>query len=168
MKRVLVIGCPGSGKSTFARALHHRTGLPLFYLDMLYWNPDRTTVDRDVFRQRLAAVLEQPAWIVDGNYASTMAWRMTHCDTVFFLDYPLEICLEGIRSRRGRARPDMPWTEAENEEDAAFVEFVRRYRMQQRPDVLALLEQHGDKAIHIFEDRKQAEDFLAQLSGKPD
>ena len=43
MKRVIIIGCPGSGKSTFARELHARTNLPLYYLDMLYWNADRTT-----------------------------------------------------------------------------------------------------------------------------
>ena len=48
MKRVMVIGCPGSGKSTFSRALHSKTGLPLFYLDMMYWNPDRTRVYIDV------------------------------------------------------------------------------------------------------------------------
>ena len=168
MKRVLVIGCPGSGKSTFARALHQRTELPLFYLDMMNWNPDRTTVERSVFRARLSAVLEQPKWIIDGNYASTMEWRMQHCDTVFFLDYPQEICLDGIRLRRGKARPDMPWTESETEEDAEFLAFVRNYRFQERPNVLALLNKSAGKEIHIFENRQQAEAFLTQLCARTD
>ena len=76
MKKVLVIGCPGSGKSTLSRALQKRTQLPLFYLDRMNWNPDRTTVEREVFRKRLQAVLQQEEWIIDGNYASTMELRL--------------------------------------------------------------------------------------------
>ena len=101
MKKIIIIGCPGSGKSTFARALHEKLGVPLYHLDMMYWNADKTTVEKDVFQARLAAVLEKEAWIVDGNYASTMEQRLAACDTVFFLDYPLEVCLDGVRERRG-------------------------------------------------------------------
>ena len=57
MKKVIVIGCPGSGKSTFSRALAEKMGLPLYHLDMLYWNPDRTTVEKSVFRARLTEIL---------------------------------------------------------------------------------------------------------------
>lgn len=60
-RRAMVIGCPGSGKSTFSRALHRITGLPLHHLDMLNWNQDGTTVPKDVFIQRLQDVLVQDA-----------------------------------------------------------------------------------------------------------
>ena len=126
MKRVIIIGCPGSGKSTFARELHACTNLPLYYLDMLYWNADRTTVPKAEFRRRLGEVLEKDSWIIDGNYGSTMEMRMAVCDTVFFLDYPTEVCLAGIEARRGKVRPDMPWVE--NEEDAEFLEFIRQFQ----------------------------------------
>ena len=66
MNRVLVIGCPGSGKSTFSRALAEKTGLPLIHLDQLYWNADRTTVEKQVFRRRLEDSLEGESWIIDG------------------------------------------------------------------------------------------------------
>lgn len=158
MKRVMVIGCPGSGKSTFARALHAKTGLPLYHLDMMYWNADKTTVEKSVFRQRLSEVLERDEWILDGNYGSTMAWRMSACDTVIFLDYPTDLCLDGIRERRGKPRSDMPWVETE--EDAEFIEFIKNYREQQRPKVLELLETYRDKRIMIFESREQADAFL--------
>lgn len=165
MKKVIVIGCPGSGKSTFARELHDRTGLPLFHLDMMYWNADRTTVDKTVFRERLGSVLAQDVWIIDGNYGSTMEWRMQACDTVFFLDYPLAVCLDGIRSRKGKARADMPWVEAENEEDPAFIEFIENYGAVSRPKVLELLKKYDHKNIFMFRNRGEAEEFLSRVSG---
>ena len=158
MKKIIVIGCPGSGKSTVSRALHNKTGIPLYHLDMMYWNADKNTVEKSVFRERLFAVLEKDEWIIDGNYGSTMELRMAACDTVIFLDYPLDICLEGIRERRGKPRSDMPWIETE--EDAEFIEFIKSYNEQQKPKVIELLEKYSDKNIVILESREQADAFL--------
>ena len=63
MKKIIVIGCPGSGKSTFSRTLHKMTGIPLFHLDMMYWNSDRTTVDKSVFLERLSNTIQKSEWI---------------------------------------------------------------------------------------------------------
>lgn len=161
MKRVIVIGCPGSGKSTFSRALHHKIGIPLYHLDRMYWNVDRTTVEKSVFLERLSAVLAKDEWILDGNYGSTMERRMAACDTVIFLDYPSSICLDGIKERRGKPRSDMPWTETE--EDAEFIEFIKSYNEQQRPRVLELLERYRDKQVMIFTSREQANALLNRL-----
>ena len=161
MKRVIVIGCPGSGKSTFARALRDKTGLPLHHLDMMYWNADKTTVPKEIFRAQLAALLTEDAWIIDGNYGSTMEARMAACDTVFFLDYPAEICLAGIRERQGKPRADMPWIETEDDEE--FLAFVRTYNEQSRPAVLTLLEKYRDKQIVIFRTRTEADEFLKRI-----
>lgn len=162
MNRVLVIGCPGSGKSTLARALHEKTGLPLYYLDMLYWNADRTTVEKAVFRARLQEVLSLDRWIIDGNYASTMEQRMAAADTVIFLDYGTEICLDGVRARRGKPRPDMPWVEYG--EDEEFLSFIRSYERESRPQVLELLERYREKSIFTFHSREEADAFLSSLS----
>ncbi len=158
MQRIVVIGCPGSGKSTLSRKLHSITGIPLYHLDMMYWNADKTTVEKHVFLERLSAVLEKDEWIIDGNYASTIEMRVAACDTVIFLDCPPDLCLDGIRERRGKPRSDMPWIEAE--EDAEFLEFVKSYNEKQRPTVLALLEKYSDKSIIILKSREQAADFL--------
>lgn len=159
MKKIIVIGCPGSGKSTFSRALQSKTDIPLFHLDMMYWNTDKTTIDKNIFRERLASVLQMDEWIIDGNYGSTMELRLQACDTVFFLDYPLNICLNGIRERRGKERPDMPWIESD-EEDTEFLEFIKNYNVQSRPIIMKLLKKYSDRKVIIFSNRNEADDFL--------
>ena len=161
MKKIIVIGCPGSGKSTFSRAMHEKTRIPLYCLDMMYWNADKTTVGRAVFRARLAEVLTRDSYIIDGNYRSTMEIRIANCDTVFFLDYDLETCLSGILSRRGKVREDMPWIETE--EDPEFMQTVKAYIPEQRPWVLELLEKYKDKNIVVFKSREEAEEYLQML-----
>lgn len=162
MKRIIVIGCPGSGKSTLSRELHNKTALPLYHLDMMYWNEDKTTVEKPVFLKRLSAVLEKDEWIIDGNYASTMEMRMEKCDTVIFLDFPLDTCLKGIAERRGKPRSDMPWTESE-ESDREFIEFVKNYNLQMRPQVIELVNKYSCKNILIFNNRNDVNSFLCQL-----
>ena len=158
LKKIIIIGCPGSGKSTVSRALHNKTGIPLYHLDMMYWNADKTTAEKSVFLERLSTVLEKDEWIIDGNYGSTMELRMAASDTVIFLDYPLDVCLGGIKERRGKPRSDMPWIETE--EDSEFIEFIKSYNEQQKPKVLELLEKYSDKNIIIFKSREQADLFL--------
>ena len=160
MQKVMVIGCPGSGKSTFSRALSQITGLPLTHLDMLYWNADKTTVERSVFLERLSEVLQKDAWIIDGNYSSTMELRMQECDTVFFLDYPADICLQGVKDRQGKPRPDMPWVETE--EDTEFLEYIQNFYKENRPQVLELLQKYSHKTIYVFQNRTEANIFLSK------
>ena len=162
MKKVIVIGCPGSGKSTFSCSLHSKIGIPLHHLDMMYWNADKTTVEKKVFLERLSDVLEKDEWIIDGNYGSTMEMRIAECDTVFFLDFALEVCLDGIRERRGKPRSDMPWVETE--EDAGFIEFIEKYNDEQRPKVLDMLEKYRKgREIFIFKSRDEADGFIREL-----
>ena len=164
MKKIMVIGCPGSGKSTFSKTLHKLTGIPLFHLDMIYWNFDRTTVDKEVFLKQLSKTIHMDQWIIYGNYGSTIELRLQACDTVVFLDYPLNICLDGIKRRIGKPRTDMPWIE--NEEDTEFIEFIKNYNFQNRPKVMELLDKYSHKDIYIFKTRKEADEFLKKLNDK--
>ncbi len=163
MQKIIVIGCPGSGKSYFSKELHKATALPLFHLDMMFWNADKTTVDKETFLKRLYGVLDKPQWIIDGNYGSTMEMRLRVCDTVFFLDYPLEVCLKGIEERQGKPRSDIPWIETETDEE--FLEFIQNYNTESRPKVISLLEKYPHKTIHVFKTRNEATAYLEGLKG---
>ena len=161
-KRVAVIGCPGGGKSTFSRRLRDLTGLPLYHLDALYWRPDRTTLPGEEFYPLQRGIIEKGSWIIDGNYQSTMEWRISACDLVVFLDFSTEVCLEGVRTRRGQVRSDMPWVE--DREDQEFLAFIKAFQAESRPNILALLEKHPDKTVMIFRTREEADEYLAGIS----
>ena len=164
MKRILVIGCPGAGKSTFARALRDRTGLPLWYLDQIWHRPDRTTVSRAEFDAQLTGLLRGDAWIIDGNYLRTLPRRLERCDAVLFLDYPRRLCLFRALRRilrwRGRTRPDMAEGCPERL-DPAFIRWIWDFHRTQRPRVLELLDGWKGEA-HIFRSPAQCAAFLAQ------
>ena len=163
MKKVVIIGCPGSGKSTFARALAAKTNLPLHHLDNMYWNADRTHVEKPVFLQRLKEAMDTEAWIIDGNYNSTMEMRISAADTVFFLDYPVEVCLEGVEKRKGTVRTDLPWVETKDDRDDEFINFVTAFRTDSRPRILELLGRFGDKTIITFTSRAEADGYLNNI-----
>ena len=117
MEKIMVIGSPGAGKSTFSRKLRDVTGLPLYYLDTIWHKPDRTNISREEFDEKLMDIVKEDRWIIDGNYQRTLKKRLERCDTVFFLDYPLEVCLEGAAGRIGKKREDLPWLETELDEE---------------------------------------------------
>lgn len=159
MEKVIIIGCPGAGKSTFARKLKEKTGLPLFYLDMIWHKPDGTNISRDEFDGKIKEIMKKKQWILDGNYIRTLEMRLKECDTVFLLDYPLELCLEGASSRIGKERPDMPWIESEL--DLEFRQFIVDFPRESLPKIYELLKKYEkEKELHIFRKREDAEEYL--------
>lgn len=161
MKKVIIIGCPGAGKSTFARKLAAKTGLPLHYLDMIWHKPDRTTVSREEFDTRLEEILANDEWIIDGNYQRTMLRRLDECDTVFFFDIPLDICLSGAIERLGQVREDMPWQDEELDED--FRQWILNFPNYQLPVIEFLLGTCYSGNIVRFSSREEADDYIAQM-----
>jgi len=112
MRRVLIIGPCGSGKSTLARELAPRLGLPLVHMDQLGWQPGWVETEKSELLARLDAAVAGGAWLIEGNYGSTLAPRLERADTVLYLDFPIRLCLwrliRRIVTHRGRSRPDMP------------------------------------------------------------
>lgn len=162
MNRIIVIGSPGSGKSTFSRRLAEQTGLPLHHLDMIKHRPDRTTISSEGFDKRLKAVLETESWIIDGNYQRTIEIRLQYCDTVFLFDLPIEVCIEGVMARVGKKRPDMPWVEEELDDE--FRQWIEGFPTQKLPHIYKLLDNYRDGEIVIFKSREEADTYLAELS----
>ena len=162
MKRVIIIGCPGSGKSTFSLKLSKLLDIPIYHLDNIYWKADKTTITRDEFDQRLDEILAKDIWIIDGNYLRTMETRIKEADTVYFLDIDTKTCLDSINERIGKKRVDMPWIE--DELDQELVDQVKAFDKVERPKIIALLTKYDDKYIHIFRDRDEVNAYLENFS----
>ncbi len=162
MKRAVVIGCSGSGKSVFSRKLRDVTGLTLYYLDMIWHKPDGTNILREEFDEKLRSIISRDSWIIDGNYQRTLETRIKACDTVFLFDLPTEICIEGALSRIGKRREDMPWFE--NELDPEFRQWIESFRTNQLPEIYKLLEKYkNSRQIVVFRTREQADKFIEKL-----
>lgn len=162
MKKVVVVGCPGSGKSTFARKLQEKTGLPLYYLDMIWHKPDKTTLTKEEFDEKLHELIARDEWIIDGNYSRTLEPRLQACDTAFVFDLPLEVCLAGAQARVGTKRIDMPWEETELSQE--FLNYILSFSQQKLPRLLQLARQYSaQKQVVFFRSRQECDDFLKSL-----
>ena len=162
MNKVIIIGCPGSGKTTFAEKLQKCTGLPLYYLDAIWHKPDKTHIPREEFDQRIVEIFETPKWIIDGNYKRTIEMRMKQCDTVFLFDLPVEVCLQGVTDRVGKERYDLPWLETQV--DPEFRQFIEDFPKDTLPYIYELIEKYkSEKQVIIFKSREEADGFIEKL-----
>ena len=159
MKKIIVIGCPGSGKTTFAEKLKDKIGLQLYYLDAIWHKSDRTHISREEYDARLSEILALDSWIIDGNYSRTIESRLAACDTVFLFDLPVEVCLDGAISRIGKGRYDMPWIEREL--DPSFKREIEEFPNKNLPVIYALIDKYREgKTAVVFKSREQADAFL--------
>lgn len=164
--RIMIVGCPGSGKSSLARAISAKTALPIVHLDKLYWRDNWTHIAHEEFDSLLQAELVKPRWIIDGNYTRTIPLRLEHADTVLWLDYPTPLCLWGVLRRvattRGAVRPDMG-PNCPERFDLNFIKYVLSYRKSVRPKLEKLIAPPPGCTLHRLKSRREAQNFLSAL-----
>lgn len=165
MKRALVIGSPGTGKSTFAKELAAKTGLPLIHIDYYYHDPTKNYLsDKTAWRKLVMEMAAQDEWIMDGNYGATMGERMQLADTIFYFDMPRRTAMRGVVKRRLRnaKRTDMPdgWKETTS---LSFLKYVWTFKKTYAAATQELLSRNADKQIVIFKTCKQSDENLKML-----
>jgi adenylate kinase family enzyme len=165
MDRIAIIGCGGSGKTHVANQLATLCNLPLTHLDGIYYDVDWNPLPRDQFAARQQELVAEPRWILEGNYAGTLAIRLARVDTVIFLDVHAITCLIGILQRRWRYRGGQHASDGVYDRiNWNFVRYIWGYRKTMRPRVHALVDQHGGKArLVTLTSRRHTARFLAQL-----
>ena len=150
VKRVIIIGSGGAGKSTLARDLGERLGLPVVHLDAHFWQAGWVESDKTDWLEWQRKALLEPRWIMDGNYGGTLDMRLTAADTVIFLDLPREVCVARVVGRalryRGRTRPDMA-ADCPERLDLKFLRWIWHYPQHNRPAILEKLSRLEGKRV---------------------
>ena len=166
MERVMIIGCGGAGKSTLARKLGEKTGLPVVHLDKLFWRPGWVSISGEEYDVLHRAELAKDRWIIDGNFDRTIPERLARCDTVIYLDFPRIVCLLGVLKRilttYGTVRPDMGEGCPERF-DWEFLRWVWNFNKNKRERNYQLLSEVEGVNIIILKNRRQVERFLQNL-----
>ena len=168
MKKAIVIGNCGAGKSYFSKKLAEKTGLPLVHLDVLNWRENWKSVSKDEFDRLLEAELEKEEWIIDGNYTRTIEHRMEKCDTVFWFDFSTLRSFLGVTERliKREKRDDIGGNNAERF-DIGFYRFVLTYNRKYRKNTLDIIARHPDVDVIVFKNRRQAEKYLDGIGNDP-
>jgi adenylate kinase family enzyme len=167
MQRVMIIGSGGAGKSTLARALGERTGLPVVHLDREFWKAGWVESTREEFDARHDAATCGERWIIDGNYSRTIDRRVAKADTIVVLDLPRLSCMTGILKRwlanRGTTRPDMP-EGCPEKIDWAFISWVWNFRKRSRPKQMALIESlRESRRTYVLQSRREVRLWLNEV-----
>ncbi len=168
MKKVVIVGSGGAGKSTLARQLANKTNLPVVHLDAHYWQPGWKETERSVWIEMQQAMMAADQWIIDGNYGSTMAARFEHADTIIYLDLNRYLCIWRAIKRRIRyhntIRPDMNNGCIERL-DWQFLTWLWRYPIDTRPTTLARLKAASlNKQVIHLKSRREVKQFVAGLT----
>ena len=164
MKRILIIGSGGAGKSTLARRLGEKMGIEVVHLDKLFWKPGWVPTAKDEWRGIVRQALENDSWIIDGNFGGTLEMRVRACDTIIFLDLPRYICIYRILKRwalyRKKTRSDMA-PGCDEKMDLEFFIWVWSYPTRSKPEKELVLERYGDeKTIIRLRSNREIEEFL--------
>jgi adenylate kinase family enzyme len=167
MQRIAIVGCSGGGKSTLARALGERLGLPVVHLDTLFWKPGWVESPIEEFRPRVEAAAAQERWIIEGNFTSASALRFARADTVIWIDLPILLCLWRAVRRvlldYGRSRADLS-PGCPERFDLEFYRYIWTWNRVTRPKMARALAEFAPNArrVHLASDGAKAR-FLADL-----
>ena len=167
MKRVLVVGSGGAGKSTFSRKLGEVTGIEVVHLDSVFWRPNWEATPKHEWETTVCELVRGESWIMDGNFGGTRQIRVRASDTVILLDIPRHVCLYRVLKRaikfRGGSRPDMA-AGCNEKVDLEFLRWIWNYPHRGRERVFKEMAEYPEKRFIVLRSAQEVDDFLREAA----
>ncbi|UTR05963.1 DNA topology modulation protein [Alkalihalobacillus sp. LMS6] len=166
MKKIVLIGSGGAGKSTLARQLSEKLNIEVFHLDALHWKPNWEMTSREEQEETQHSLVEKDEWIIDGHYGGTLPIRLQACDTIIYLDMPRSVCvyraIKRYRMYRHKTRPDMH-EGCEEKLDPAFLKWIWDFQKKKRPAILEMIDRYSEgRQVFILKSKREVEAFMAK------
>jgi len=165
MNKILVIGCPGSGKSIFSKRLSSILKYPILHLDRIFHIDNYNQISKEKLRKRIVDFCkENRNFIIDGNYTGTLDYRLKYADTVILFDIDNEICVSNAikRVKDNQPRDDIAPGFDNSIMDPGFIDYIKSFNQKLRPRIDRILAENNIKPI-IFYNYKDVEKFFENL-----
>lgn len=166
MKRILILGPGGAGKSTLAKKLAEKLDLPIVHLDQHYWQPDWMPMDESRWPNVVADLTAGDRWVMDGNFGGTLDLRLPRADLAVFLDVGRWQSLWGAFTRvikqSGQVRSDMA-PGCPERFDAEFFIWLWNFPRDTRPELEKILARHPDTPVMRLSSRREIQHWLDTL-----
>jgi adenylate kinase family enzyme len=168
-ERILVIGCSGSGKSTFSQTLSRKRSIPYVSMDRdVFWLPGWQMRPRAEAIERVRASIAEPRWIMDGTSPGSLPLRLPRADLVIWMRPPRFVSLAGVILRwirfRGKTRPEMAVGCLEKI-DREFLRYIWTFEKKQVPEIDEMLAIHGRHLpVHLVKSYRHADWLLERLA----
>lgn len=169
MKRILIIGSNGAGKSTFSYRLAEKTGLPLVHLDKIYWHNNWEITPGEEFRNKVLEEAQKDSWIIEGNNMSSLHQRLPYAGTVFWFEFPPVICVFNIIKRelkyRNKVRPDMP-DQCYGKFDLKFLKLAWNFNKDNHDRIENSLKENKHLKVIRFTNYRQVKKYLSNITNQ--
>ena len=169
MNRILVLGSPGSGKSTLSRRLNNILNYNILHLDKVFHIDNFNSVSKTEFIKQITQFIKKyKNFIIDGHYFSTIEFRLKFVDTVILLDFDTEICLNNVikRTKVNLPRPDMATGFDNSKMDKGFIDYVKTFKEKIIPKTINLLKKHNNIKLTILSNYLEVDEYINEVKIK--
>lgn len=165
MNKILVIGIPGSGKSTFTNKLGKVLNREVIHLDKLYRKPGWVVAyTRDEWVELVKNLVSREQWIIDGNYTNTLDIRLAAADTVVFLNFNKLICLYRVWLRCYKKDPLLGIDKAEGDRNKLSWDLIKKIITYPRKEILQKLEKiKSEKEVFVVKNSHEVENLIEKF-----